>query len=313
GLASFYNEHSSEDDRAWRVEGRGRLDLTHRTNLEAYAFHDVSQDDPGSASSTATANGRPNITVDEVGTSLNHRFNRLSLQLRGSVADRTVGTLQGDPNISESDRDYSERKGAFRAQWEFKPEFSVFGEVGLEDRDYKRASYTDGIRRNSSGERYRVGVAFGNSGQILRGEASIGTGRQTFDDDRLPKLKGVIVDANLAWRVSGLTTVKFSANTDFGDSTVAGSGGTVTNTAGVEVRHAFRRHLIGTAGITYSHAKYDGVSLTEDTLTSTAQLEYYVNRDITLFGRYAHIDFNSSAIDSDYTADEMRIGMRIRR
>jgi hypothetical protein len=38
-----------------------------------------------------------------------------------------------------------------------------------------------------------------------------------------------------------------------------------------------------------------------------------VSRELTLFGRYAHIDFSSTAPQSDYTADEVRIGMRLRR
>ncbi len=307
---SFHNAYPSEDDRAWAAEMRGRLDITRRTNIEAFAGHDVTQDARGSVNSTATSAGRPDITTDRAGLTLNHRFNRLSLQLRGAVADRIVEPVSG---AASGDRDYTQRESALRAQWEFKPTLSVFGEIGVDDRDYKRVASSDGLSRNSSGERYRAGVAFGNTSQILRGEVSVGSARQEFDDARLPTLKGVIVDANLAWRISGLTALRLTARSDLGESTVAGSGGAITRTVGGEVRHAFRRHLIGTAGIEYARSDYTGVELVEQTVTSSAGLEYYLNREITLFARYAHIDFDTTSLGADYSVDEVRVGVRLRR
>ena len=39
GLASFYRELATEDDRAYALEARARLDLTKRTNIEALVLH----------------------------------------------------------------------------------------------------------------------------------------------------------------------------------------------------------------------------------------------------------------------------------
>ncbi|MEZ5856136.1 MAG: outer membrane beta-barrel protein [Hyphomicrobiaceae bacterium] len=309
---SFHNRYPSEDDRAWTAEARGRLDITRRTNIEAFVGHDVTQDSRGSVNSTADINGRPDITTDRTGVTLNHRFNRLSLQLRGAVTDRTVDPVSGSADTT-SDRDYTEREGALRAQWEFKPTLSVFGEAGVNEYDYKRSSLSDGISRNSSGERYRVGVSFGNTAQVLRGEVSIGTARQDFDDTRLPTLKGVIVDANLGWRINALTSLRLTARSDLGESTVAGAGGAMTRSIGGEVRHAFRRHLIATAGVTYARSDYAGADLVEQTVTTNAGLEYYLNREITLFGRYTHIDYDTTNIGADYSVDEVRVGVRLRR
>ena len=159
----------------------------------------------------------------------------------------------------------------------------------------------------------RVGVSFGNTSQILRGEISVGHAHQRFDDARLPSVDGVILDANLAWRVTGLTSVLFTAKSDISEATQAGSGGALSQTAGIEVRHAFRRHLIGTAGVSLTKQDYEGITLHERAITGLAGLEYFVNREVTLFGRYQHVDFESTDVSRNYNSDEVRVGVRVRR
>ena len=315
GVASFHNELPSEDDRAWAIEARGRLDVTRRTNLEGSIARDVTQETRGTISSRATPAGRSDVTTDRAAAAFNHRFNRLSVQLRGAVADRDYSPeIAGDgTTISNDDRDSRQHEVVLRATWEFKPELSVFGEVGTDGRDFRAASLSDGIRRDSRGERYRAGVSFGNSGEIIRGEAAIGYLEQRFEHGNLPSVSGVILDANLGWRITGLTSLILTAQTDLGDSTVAGSGGTLARSFGAEVRHAFRRNVVGSAGVRVTRAKYAGIDLVEQDVTASLGVDYYLSREISLFGRYAHIDYSSSSPNSDYGADEVRFGVRVRR
>jgi hypothetical protein len=149
---------------------------------------------------------------------------------------------------------------------------------------------SDGILRDSTGERYRVGVAFGNSGQRLRGEISTGYGVQKPDDARLSGISGPLLDANLAYRYSSLTSFMFTARSDVTETTLADSAGAFTHQAGIEARHALQRYLIGSAGLVYTVSDYAGSSLREQELSSNVGLEYYVNREIVLFSRYQHTD-----------------------
>ncbi len=166
GSQSFHDKLPSEDDRAWAAEARGRLDVTRRTNLEASLTHDVSQETRGTINSRATPGGRADVITDRAAAAFNQRFNRLQVQLRGAVAERDYSPEAGGPGgggaVSNADRDNRQQEVALRATWEFKPELSAFGEVGTDGRHYQMASVSDGIRRNSSGERYRAGVSFGN-------------------------------------------------------------------------------------------------------------------------------------------------------
>jgi hypothetical protein len=315
GAFSYFNEFTTENDRAYTIETRGRLDLSKRINVEALASRDVAQDSRSSINAPASAANRADITTDRFSATLNHRFNRLSLQLRGSVAEATYGANEalGGGSISNNDRDMRTTEEAVRATWEFKPALFTFVEAGLNQREYKTATLSDGIRRDSTGERYRVGVSFGNSGARIRGEVSTGYGTQKPDDVRLRDTSGVLFDANLAYRYSALTSFLFTARSDVTETTLANSGGAFSHQLGLEARHAFMRYLIGSAGVSYTTQDYEGVNLKENEWKSNLGLEYFLNREIVLFTKYQHTAFDSTDRSRNYNADEMRIGMRIRQ
>jgi hypothetical protein len=307
-LSTFHDEFSSEDDRAWGVEARGRLDISKRTNLQAVAGHDVSQEDR-SAIDANQVGERAEVTVDRAELAFNHRFNRLSVQLRGSVSDSTYSRTDG---MSNRDRDTLETTQAVRAAWEFKPTLAVFAEQELNQRE-KAALPADGISRDSEGTRTRVGLDFGATGAVLRGTIGIGYGRQTPDDRRLSAVDAFLFDANLAWRPSEITSFLLTAQSDIYDTTTVESGGVVAHTVGLEARHAFRRYLIGSAGVVYTHYNYDSTPFREDQWLTFAGLEYYASPELVLFARYDHLDFNSGDLEGDYKTDEVRVGVRVRK
>jgi hypothetical protein len=307
-LNSFYDDFPSEDDRAWGIEARARLDFSRRTNLQAIVGRDKSQEDR-SAIDANQVGDRANVTVDRAEAALNHRFNRLSFQLRGAVSDATYSETNG---ASNRDRDTLETTQAVRAAWEFKPTLSVFAEEELNQRE-KRALPADGISRDSKGSRTRVGLDFGATGAVLRGTISVGYGEQTPDDPRLSSVDAFLFDANLAWRPTEITSFLLTARSDIYETVTFDSGGVVSHTLGLEARHAFRRFLIGSAGVVYTHYDYDATPYKEDQLVTFAGLEYYASPELVLFTRYQHLDFASNDGDGDYQLNEIRAGVRIRK
>lgn len=314
GLLTYHDEFSTEDDRGYTLEARGRLDIMRRTNLQTLLSRDVMQESRSAIDATVAAGERPDITIDQANAALNHRFNRLSLQLRGGVIDYDIaGVETGGVFVSNNDRDVVTTNEAVRATWEFKPTFSVFSEVELNQRDFKAVSQSDLVGRDSTGERVRLGVDFGETSTFLRGEVGLGWARQSPDAASLDSIDAFLVDANLAWRVSELTSLLFTARTDIADTTSAGSAGVIQRQLGIEARHAFRRYVIASAGLSYTVQDYDATPQENTELTATLGLEYYINREFTLLGRYQHTDYDSTQPGSDYVADELRVGLRWRR
>jgi len=314
GLSTFHAHYSSEDERGGTLEMRGRIDVTRRTNVEVLAGIDHGQEPRGSINAANRTGNRTEFETRRSGLTFNHRFNRLSIQLRGTVTDVDYSSALSDTGtlVSNDERDQRTREIAARAQWEFKPTFSIFAEAAHNWRSFG-GTPSDGINRESEGDRIRTGISFGNTGNMVRGEVSVGHGTQRFADNRLPDIRGIIVDSNLAWRMTKLTSLLLTARTNFGESTLVGSGGSLSRTAGVEVRHAFRRHLIGIAGVSVTHNDYEGIEVSERETRALLGLDYYLNREVTLFGRYQHIDLDSTVAGRDYAADELRIGVRVRR
>ncbi len=312
---SFFDNFPREDDRAYQLEARGRLDVTRQTSLSASALRDVAQESRGTLDSRLRGGARADVETNEARLQLDHRFNRLSVQLRGVVRERTYEqTTQADgATLDNRDRNLRTTEEAARATWTFKPTLQAFSEVGLNQRRFEAASPIDGIKRDSDGERYRVGVGFGNTGQVLRGEASIGYGRQAPLDARLAPVDGVIIDANLAWRVDGLTAVLLRGSTDVVETTTLRSSGGVVRRAQAEVRHGFMRPLIGTASAGFSTTSYQGIVINENLAELALGLEYYMGPSAVLFGRYQHSLLRTNAASGNWDADEVRIGLRLRQ
>jgi hypothetical protein len=315
GALSYFSEFDTENDKSYSLEARGRYDVTRRTNIEILTSRAVTQDSRSNINASTAAAARADITTDVVGLAFNHRFNRLAIQLRGSVTEADfapVSNVSGG-TITNNDRDIRTTEEAVRATWEFKPTLFGFVEAGLNQRNYKTAALSDGLVRDSNGERYRVGVSFGNAGQRLRGEASIGYAVQRPTDGRLADIGGIIVDANLGYRMSALTSFLLTARSDIQESSLSGSGGALSRQIALEARHSFRRNLIASAGLGYSVADFEGVSQVEKEARANLGVEYFVNREVTLFSRYQHTNFTSTDTTRNYNADEFRVGMRVKR
>ncbi|MDH4982583.1 outer membrane beta-barrel protein [Hyphomicrobium sp. D-2] len=309
---SFHDRYPSENDKAYLVEGLGRLDITSRTNLQGLIAHQEAQESR-SAINAISVGSRPNINVDRYRAAFNHRFNRLSVQARGSIIDTSYsddvifGFLQ-----SNADRNYTLYEQAFRPQWEFSPYLFLFSDIAINQRDYNVATYSDGINRSSQGERYRVGVSFGNVSEILRGSISLGYGRQQINNHELPVVDGLLIDADLAWQVTPLTTLQFVATSEVAETTTAGSPGVMERTYGLEARHSFTQNLVGIAGVGFMTRDFIGVGQTEEQFSGAVGADYYLNRWAVLFARYEYTDFQSSWPAGSYTANEIQAGVRLR-
>jgi hypothetical protein len=314
GLASFYSDFGSENDRAYALEMRSRFDLSRRTNLEALISTDRSQDSRSDRQASGTAASRADITTNRAAVAVNHQLNRLSLQLRGSVTDTNYGSVPDTSGIiiANDDRDQTTRDVAARASWAFKPSLSAFLEAAVNERVFKTVA-SDGIARDSKGDRTRIGLAFGNTNGVWRGEISTGYGRQRPDDRRLKEVDGLLIDANLAWRMSAVSSLLFTARTDFTDTTTVGASGALVRTFGVEARHAFQRQLIGTVGLKTAVSEYQGISLTERETTADFGLEYFFSRNASMFTRYQHIALDTTAVGANTVSDSVRVGMKVRQ
>ena len=312
GDLSFHDRFQTEDDRAYLVEGLGRLDVTSFTNLQGLIAHELAQESR-SAINAQSAGTRPDVTVSRLRGAFKHRFNRLTVQLRGGIIDTAYGNNLFDGTVqSNADRNFTLYDQAVRPRWEFSPYLYAFSDIAFNQRDYNLAAFSDGINRSSTGERYRVGVSFGEISEILRGTFTLGYGRQTPDSEQLEVIDGLLIDADLTSQATALTTLQFTATSEVAETTTFDSGGVMERTYGLEARHNFTRYLVGIAGLGYLTRDFVGADTSESQFTAAAGAEYYLNRWAVLFSRYQHTVFDSSQPNSSYTVEEVQAGVRLR-
>ena len=312
---SFYDEFRSEDDRSHQIEARGRLDVTRRMNFEALASHSITQETRGGADATNGASDRADQTTNVTALTFNRRFNRLSVQIRGLLTDFDAAEAEAITGglIDNDDQDYRELLGALRLAWEFKPTLAVFGEVGVGEREHDQVAQSDSLSRSADLRRYRAGVTVGNSRSIWSGELAIGYGQNDLRDKRLSDVDGILLNGNMVWRPTALTSLLFTVQSDLAATRLAGSGGSRDYQSGVELLHAFRPNVISTAGLSYGLRDFDSSSLAEATWLLKSGMEYHLNRNVSVFGRYQHEIFDTNADSGDYRDNTINIGMRLRR
>ena len=167
-------------------------------------------------------------------------------------------------------------------------------------------------RRTSSGERYRFGLSFGTTSQILNGTVSLGYGGQDYGNPLLQDIHALLFDADLTWHITPLTALLFTAATDVAETTTTDTGGVLERQYALALRHSFSTRLIGTTGISYYNRDFVGGNLTEQQTTGAAGLEYYLSRVWVLFGRYQHSAFYTTSENGNYTTEEVQMGLRVR-
>jgi hypothetical protein len=314
GAYTDYFEVPGNDRPEAEAKLRGRIDVTSVSRIELEGRAALTTDAAGSPDAITSAKRPPNIYTLEGSAGYVHRFNRLELGLRGMVERSTHqdAELLSGATLDLSDRDYSSYGGALRGSYESTPDMKPFAEVAIDRRIYDHETDFTGVRRGSDGMRLRGGIEFARE-RRLSGEISAGYAWRRYDDPTLEDISGLIVDASLIWRATGLTTVTFKANSEIGETTLAGASGVFHRQASVTVDHAFRRWLVGTVGASYGIDDYVGASRQDDRLGLLAGLTYYFNRYAALKGEFRHERLNSTVPGDDYTANIVMLGLRLQR
>lgn len=314
GVHSFHERFSSEDDETFSAQTTGRIDVRRTTNIVASAGYTQELEDRSSNDFPANAEERPETRTTEGSLEGNHTFNRVTLTLRGEVSEQDFDdALASDGTvINNDDRDYTERRLVGRLAYELQPGIAAFVEASGNERDFAQAVDDNGVISNSSGHDVQGGLSFKLSGK-LTGEASAGYAIQTPDDPTLKNVDGLIFNAGLEWKATGLTTVRFDANSEVAETVQTGSAGSITRAMELSVEHRPHRHVVLGASLGYERETFSGISQTDEEWTTGLSGEYIFTPSVALTVNYEHLKSKSNVPGSDYDTNEVRMGLRLRR
>ncbi|HBF54208.1 MAG TPA: hypothetical protein DDW72_09915, partial [Afipia sp.] len=242
-----------------------------------------------------------------------HDFNRLTVSVAG-LADRTTyeqSKLTDGSTFTNDDRNFNQFGGLGRVSYDLMPGLKPFGEFSADTRLHDVKSDRSGYQRDSTGGYVKAGTSFEFS-RLLTGEAAIGYSRRTYQDPRLTDMKGLLTSASLIWTATGLTTVRFDATSSIDETTLPGVSGVISRDYSLQVDHAFRRWLIGTAKVGTGTSDYDGTRFDRRYFVE-GDLVYKLSRTFQIKGQVRHDWLNSSAIGASSAATVVMLGIRVQR
>jgi hypothetical protein len=314
GSYSAYDQAPSSDRPLVDARTFARIDVWRDTRVDLEGRFFLSTEHPGSPNLQADLAKLPVFMTVGSTAGFTRRFNHLELMARASMDKTTYqnSELTDGTTASNRDRDYEQYAGALRASYEVIPGVKPFVEIGADMRRHDLEFDRNGFARDSRALTPRIGTTF-DPLRKLTGEASVGYVSRRYQDPSLPELTGIVADALLIWRATGLTTATLIATSRAEESTVPGVSGGLRRDAGLQIDHAFRRWLIGTLRFGYGDDEYIGDGR-HDTRTSLgAAITYKLSREVLLKGEYRHETLRSNAEDADYDADVFLAGLKLQR
>ena len=315
----------------------GRIDATQDTHIDLDTRLLVSTDNPGSPNLQAGIAKLPEFATFGGSGGVTHQFDRFELGIKGDV-ERTAyqdSTLTDGTISSNADRNYDQYTGTLRGGYELMPGVKPFVEVSTDSRTHDIATDVNGFQRNSTGLSGKVGSSF-ELVHRLTGEIAVGYERRDYVDPRFDTLNALIGNASLVWTATALTTVKLSASSVVGESTIPGVSGVLSRDVGLQIDHELRRWLIATAKFGFGVDAYKGgtdtstgaaaisdsvISMPGETTPDRQDLRYEIgfgltyklSREVQIKGEVRHNWLHSNVAGSDYTSDIFLLGLRLQR
>jgi hypothetical protein len=293
---------------------RARIDVTSVSKIELESKFGLTTENPGSPDAIAAVRRQPNVYAFGQTAAWVQRFNRFEVTA-GVGVERNLyesAELTNGASLSLADRDYIQYSARLRGAYEWSPDVKPFVEASVDKRERDLPVDFSGIRRDSDGYVLRGGITFGRT-ELLSGEVSAGLAHRSYADPSLNDISGLIFDASLIWRATGLTTFRLNASSGIDETSVPGASGVLRREARLTAEHAFRRWLIGSASIGFLTEEYRGAGLVNDYLRSSIALTYYLNRSLALKAEYRNERLFSDTPGQDYTANIGLIGLRLQR
>jgi hypothetical protein len=268
-------------------EADSRIDIRRDLVLTSGLRGGFFEDDQGKIISPLGAAEPVTYTTLDSWSRLTKIFNRLavSADVAYQVADYEDVTMVGGGTLDQDFRDVNRYDVGGRAGYLFSPGYSVFVDAHYNDR-----TYDTGVN-DSTGWRALSGISFEIT-RLLRGEASVGYMAQDYDTG--VQVSDFSYHVGLIWNPTMLMTVKLDGDRVVGESSLAGSPGTIATSLKAAVDYEVLRTLIVTPFVGISFDEYIASAVEGRSLHAGIDADYSVNR-------FLSIGFDYKFEDVEYT------------
>ena len=305
------------DESVWNLQasGMGRVDIVRGSYIEANVSYADLTEPRTSAGAANTAAEPIAYTTDQIGLRGEREMGRTKFQIGATRSgfDYEDGLLVGGGVADQDFRDRSETVYTVRGDYAVSPATSVFARGRFNERKYDIVPPAASLLRDSEGYIADVGADF-DIGGVARGSVAIGHIEQDYEDPGLPDIDGFSADVVVDWFPTQLTTVTGTASRGVFDAAVAGSGGFLGTSFGINVDHELRRNVVVSGAVTWGSDEYFGIDRQDDRWSATVSTTWYVNRNAGVRASVAHFEQESSGADGnqDFSSNVVAVSVVLR-
>ncbi|HEY5080423.1 MAG TPA: outer membrane beta-barrel protein [Bauldia sp.] len=295
------------------AEGTARIDITDQWTADFAAGATYDEQNVSDPNYPAGADKPPGVIGLTSSADLKGSFGLASFTLGGS-ADRNIyedATSLG-ALIDQGDRNNTDYAGRLRVGYDITPTLTPFVEGEVSRRVYDRTIDNTGLQRSGDGYTLRAGVEIEHD-PLLRGEISVGTTHQSFDDPTLAPLDALAFDGTLVWAPTRLTTVTFDGSTSLQPGDLATSSGSILYDASVDVAYAWRDNITIDLTGAIENERFQGIGEVDTTYDAGLSATWKINRTLQLTAGYVHEWMDSSDPTLPYQSDTVKAELRVQR
>lgn len=292
GNFTVFNNESDQNMTGLFVGSDGRIDLSNDLNLVGgIGFRDSNELRSASNARSSGLSVKPiNFRAFDLNAGINKKFNRLDLSLGGTRREINYqdGRNAAGVTLDQDNRDLQAYGVNGRAAYEVAPDYKAFVSTEWTDRIYRIQSAND---RDSTGYRTGAGLEFALTNQVT-GEAFAGYMNRNYQNGK--DVSAPYYGGKINWYPTPLLSVYGTADRDVQDSTFAGTTSRVVTDLGLSAAYEFRRNILVKPILGYSMGQYQGISGDENTVSAGSELEYLLNRNLSLVGSYRYVNRDAS-------------------
>ncbi|MFT6084645.1 MAG: hypothetical protein ACJA1M_001545, partial [Alphaproteobacteria bacterium] len=305
GNFKFYQGESDENINGFYAGADGQIDIT--DNFKLVAGIGFRESDEQRTSSNAQANGLTDEPIRfktfDLNLGANAKLNRLSTSINGfrrNIDYQDGNSITNGANIDQDTRDVVVHGITGRTSYDLSPDYKLFVVGELTDRNFDVEANND---RDSTGYRAGVGVEFALTNQLI-GEAFGGYMNRKYQN--VNNVSDAYFGGNLSWYPTPLLSVYANADRDIQDAFFPGTASKTVSSAGLSAAYEFRRNIIVKPTFNFAFGDYNEIpSGTEETYSYGSDIEYLVNRNLSVVGSYRFTERNTtSALLNDLNYDQ---------
>lgn len=296
-----------KEDPRFALDGRLQLDLASQTTATLRGALSYAREDPIRADPLLSASVRPEVLAYSFGADVARPFGRAELSASGDVV-REEREFGGQFRSN----DFTTASVGLRAGYDIGTALQPFVGGSFGRRVFDEREEISALDLDSDIVALRGGLAF-DFGEKLSGEAALGYAWNDPSHGTLPRLGAPTLDLAVNWSPRRGTDVLLTGTTFFDPEQSNLSTSTVYEAAlGVRHRATARADLTGRLSAAYRDRDAAG-SIDDVTYAAEAGVTYWLNRGLALTALARHLQLKSDLEEAEYSANSIRVGVRIQR